>query len=75
MPPESAARIPPEIKAELIATGHPWTMTVGSRHIHVRLNNRFCGVLPFSAKAMRRESRATRNLIAQIRRAASKGQP
>lgn len=60
--------LPPEMLAALEATGLPWALEQGSRHRKLRVAGRFIAILP-SGKCHAND-RATRNVIAHIRRAA-----
>lgn len=61
-------KLPRELRAELEATGFPWTLERGSRHLHLRVGGRLAAILPYGASAD--ADRAMRNTIAQIRRTA-----
>lgn len=61
--------IPKTIKRELEATGHPWSVDKGKRHLKVRLCGRMVGILPGDGKGHSAD-RAAKNIVAQIRRAA-----
>lgn len=63
-------RLPGRILAALKATGKPWTLERGGKHIKIRMAGRFVGILPLGGA--NEADRATRNTIAQIRRAARK---
>lgn len=60
-------KIPKPIQAALDACGKPYTVETGARHIKIRVNGAFCGILPLAGA---REGRAMKNVTAQIRRAA-----
>lgn len=59
-------KLPRELRAELEATGLPWTLERGSRHLHLRVGGRLAAILPYGTGAS--VDRAMRNTIAQIRR-------
>jgi len=59
----------PVIRAELDATGLPWELVPGKRHVHVRLNDKLVGILP-RGKHSAADRRPVLNLRSQIRRAA-----
>lgn len=59
----------PIIRAELEATGLPWDLVPGKRHVHVRLNDKLVGILP-RGKQPSADRRPMLNLRSQIRRAA-----
>jgi hypothetical protein len=64
-------RFDPELARTLDATGKPWHTTKGSRHTKLFLGDRLVGILPRSGKLDdTRASRAKKNLLTQIRRAA-----
>lgn len=61
-------KLPREVRAELEATGLPWSLERGSRHLHVRVGGRLAGILPKGRVPC--ADRATQNIISQIRRVA-----
>lgn len=61
--------IHPKLRKALDETGLPWTIELGSRHHHLRLAGRLVCVLPLGGTTDR-DPHATRNTIAQVRRAA-----
>lgn len=54
------------IKIALDATGLPWSLDRGGRHYKIVLNGRLIGIIPYGKGT--ENDRATRNIIAQIRR-------
>jgi hypothetical protein len=52
------------------ATGLPWSVEVGGRHLKLRLNGRFVGICPKGRIAEGHGGHATKNIVAQIKRAA-----
>lgn len=56
------------LRAALDETGLPWSLNKGGRHYKLVLAGRLVGVVPFGV--MNERDRATRNTIAQIKRAA-----
>ena len=63
-------RIHPDIEAALKATGLPWAVEVGGRHLKLRLNGRFVGICPKGRVKDAMHGHATKNIVAQIKRAA-----
>ena len=61
-------RPPPRIRQALEATRLPWALERGAKHIKVRLNGRFIGIIPHCGEGDIR--RGTLNVVAQIKRAA-----
>lgn len=61
--------LPKPIEQALEATGLPWSIEAGGKHLKLRVNGRLAGIL---SRGSKRESdqRAVRNTVAQIRRAA-----
>ena len=59
--------VPRELLVELEASGVPWHLEQGKRHIKIVVGKKFCGILP----ARRDESsrRTQLNIRAQVRRA------
>jgi hypothetical protein len=65
------ARIPPDTRDALDATGLPWRAEIGGNHVKIFLGQRFIGVSPLNGGSRgRHNDRGEKNLIAQIRRAA-----
>jgi hypothetical protein len=60
-------RLPAAIRRALDATGKPWAIELGNRHRKIILANRFVGILPLGRSI--EADRATKNVVAQIRRA------
>lgn len=63
-------KLPRRVRTALEATGLPWSLEAGGKHIKIRMNGRFIGIAPLGGG--HEHDRATRNTIAQIRRAARK---
>jgi hypothetical protein len=63
-------KLPRRVRSALEATGLPWSLETGSKHYKIRMNGRFVCIAPFNGGS--EHDRATRNIIAQIRRAARK---
>lgn len=61
------------IKKDLDATGLPWRIEEGKKHLKLRLGRRMVGILPIKGKRgdMSQDRRAYLNVRSQIRRAAS----
>lgn len=62
-------RLDPRIVDALDATGLPWSVELGSKHRHIRLDGRLVGLIPLGRE--RGYGRGTENTIAQIRRVAA----
>ncbi|CAB5187345.1 hypothetical protein UFOVP166_35 [uncultured Caudovirales phage] len=62
-------RIHPDIEKAMKATGLPWSVEVGGRHLKLRLNGRFVGICP-KGRITDGPGHATKNIVAQIKRAA-----
>lgn len=63
-------KLPREIESALEASGLPWELAHGKKHIQVRLAGRFVGILPKTGKFSDGDRRPTLNIAAQIKRAA-----
>lgn len=63
-------RIHPEIENALKSTGLPWSVEEGSRHLKLRVNGRFVGICPKGKPKEKLHGHATKNVVAQIKRAA-----
>jgi hypothetical protein len=57
-----------EILPDLRATGLPWSIKRGKRHLKIIVGGKFVGILPLDGKTG--QPRELRNLRSQIRRAA-----
>jgi hypothetical protein len=62
-------RLDPELTRALDATGKPWRMANGSRHVKLFMDDRLIGILPHNGRLENRSPNARKNLLAQIRRA------
>lgn len=62
-------RIPPAIESALEATGKPWEITTGKRHLKIKLEGRMVGILPL-AGFQTTDMRCIKNTVSQIRKAA-----
>ena len=62
-------RVMEVLRPELEASGLPWSIDNGGKHLKLRLGGRLIGVLP-KGSSHTQDPRATKNLVAQIRRAA-----
>lgn len=60
--------IPEPLREALEATGLPWAITEGTRHLQVRVDGRLAGILPKNGRMP--DVRELRNTIAQVRRLA-----
>lgn len=58
------------IRSALEATGLPWSLEPGGKHIKIKVNGRLVGILPRGSA--RDRDRANLNTIAQIKRTARK---
>ena len=64
-------RVPKEIEYELNATGLPWDVELGGKHVKIKLAGRLVGILPLNGRNIQQtNSVPMKNTIAQIRRAA-----
>ncbi|WLR90934.1 hypothetical protein [Shinella zoogloeoides] len=61
----SVPRIPRLLKQEL-EKQKDWEISRGARHFHIRIAGHLAGIIPF--KAGEAEGRATKNVVAQVRR-------
>ena len=59
--------VPRTILVELEASGVPWHLEMGKRHIKIIVGKKFCGILP--ARHSESSQRASLNIRAQVRRA------
>ena len=62
--------VPREIKAELDATGLPWSVDPGGKHLKIMLNGSMVGVLSYGRT--RDGWHAIKRVSAKIRRAANR---
>lgn len=58
--------LPKKVSDELNATGLPWTIRPGKKHLHIRVDGRLVAIWPRRPKD---RPRGVHNIIAQIRRA------
>lgn len=64
-------RVPKEVEDELNATGLPWGVELGGKHVKIKLVGRLVGILPLNGRNIQQaNSVPMKNTIAQIRRAA-----
>ena len=63
-----ARKLPRNIEAALEATGLPWSVEKGGQHRKIRLSGRLAATIPMCNGGCRRDSRAEKNVIAEIRR-------
>lgn len=66
-------RVPRELVAEIEASGVPWHIEQGKRHLKIFVGNRLCGILP-RAGSNERDQRTSLNIRAQVRRAIKEAQ-
>lgn len=64
--------LPREVEAALAATGQPWELKLGGRHIKIMVCGQLAGILPINGKCDR-DRRSTLNLVSQIKRVARTG--
>lgn len=64
------AQLAPRLVAVLDATGLPWDLEYGGKHVHIRLAGRLAGVAPRSG-TNESDKRAVLNTISQVRRLAA----
>jgi len=62
-------KLPPAIEQALNATGKPWEIAQGKRHLKIKLEGRMVGILPLSG-FQTTDMRCVKNTISQIKRAA-----
>lgn len=62
-------RLPPELLAELEASGMPWELVPGKKHYKLRVGGRMVGILPLSGKLQTTNKVPLKNTLAQVRRA------
>ena len=60
-------KLPKGVRDVLDATGLPWSVEAGSRHGKIKINGRIVTIVPLNGGNDR--DRATKNVIAHIRRA------
>lgn len=60
----------PEIVAALEATGKPYEIVKGKRHLKLKLDGKMVGILPSKGSGCDRDRRSLLNVISQIKRAA-----
>lgn len=58
--------LPKKVRAELDATGLPWDIQAGKKHLHIRVDGRLVAIWPRRPNC---RSKGEQNVIAQIRRA------
>jgi hypothetical protein len=63
--------VPKPLLEELANLGMPYSIENGSKHIKIRVNGIFCGIVPHHPNN-RSDKRSLLNVRAQIRRAAQK---
>lgn len=64
--------VPSVIEDALVATGLPWSLEPGKKHIHIRLAGRLVGILPKGRKKGDfLSNRANLNIVSQVRHMAA----
>lgn len=63
-------KIPKDVEAALLATGRPWSIKLGKRHLKLMMDERLVGILPRGHSDRAVGVRSELNVISQIRRAA-----
>ena len=61
--------VPRELLSELEASGVPWHLEQGKRHIKIIVGKKFCGILPARRDESNGNRRTQLNIRAQVRRA------
>lgn len=64
--------VPREIEEALAATGQPWELKLGNKHLKIMVCGQLAGILPRNGRCTDR--RTTLNMVSQIRRVARTGQ-